>query len=92
MNTYLNGEARWRLTIWRTQTGAGHNPRAGGVEWHQCSHWSNIQVRHRYVIAALALRTDLTYDDEDDPKFVPGLISAVGKAADSCRPQNYRGN
>ncbi|MFC7304158.1 caspase domain-containing protein [Streptomyces monticola] len=91
MESYL-GEARWRLAIWHAPTGDGHTPRAAGVEWHQCSRWLIVRRRHRYVITALALRTDLALDDGSDPQVVPRLITAAEAALDACGPHIYRGD
>ncbi|MEO3782634.1 serine/threonine-protein kinase [Actinocorallia sp. B10E7] len=87
MYDYLNGDARWRLTIWCAQTGGVDVPQAGGTEWHQSFRWQHNQVFHRYVITSLAARMDHTNDGSLEPWF----SSAANKAANSCGPQNYRG-
>lgn len=82
MYSYLNGDARWNLSTWCTQSGVGAKPCIPGV-----NHGTRIEsnhVSHRYVIAAVADRTDLSADGSINP----WLNSAAGKAANSAGPQN----
>jgi DNA translocase FtsK/SpoIIIE-like protein len=77
---YLNGVARWRLTVWCAPTGVGNNPCAGELDRSlRCEHHRRF---HRYVIAATAVRTDLT----GDGTIQPWLASAARTAAFSCGP------
>jgi serine/threonine protein kinase len=83
MYNYLNGPARWQLTTWCTQTGVGSKPCIAGIDHGYRQQYNHIF--HRYVIAALANRTDLTHDGT----IGPWLASAAGQAANSSGPQNY---
>jgi serine/threonine protein kinase len=86
--TYLNGPtgARWNLTTWCTQTGVGSKPCTPGID-HGTRFQTN-RVVHRYVIAAVAHRTDLSNDASINP-----LLDSTGTgAANASGPQNYRGN
>jgi serine/threonine protein kinase len=83
--SYLNGPARWNLTIWCARTGMGSKPWIAGPDGAGFrSSWN--RVYYRYVIAAVAHRTDLSYDAD----IQPWLDSAVFEAANSSGPQNYR--
>jgi hypothetical protein len=82
---FLNGGARWNRTTWCTQTGVGSKPCIPGI-----SHGLRVsqnRVSHRYVIAAVANRTDLSNDNT----IQPWLASAAAQAANSSGPENYRG-
>ncbi|MEU9969494.1 hypothetical protein [Streptomyces malaysiensis] len=85
MYNYLNGGARWNLTTWCTQSGVGAKPCIPGIS-HGLRYESN-QISHRYVIAAVADRTDLS----NDRSIAPWLSSAAGEAANSAGPQNQSG-
>lgn len=82
---YLNGNARWSLTLWCTPTGLGAKPCASTATRFHVS--SNV-ASHRYVITAMSERTDLTTDGS----IGPWLNSAAVAAATSCGPQNYQGD
>jgi hypothetical protein len=75
MSNYLNvDQGWWRLTMWCTPTGVGNNPRVGDV--HESFRSGDANAFHRYLISAIAIRTDLTGDRTE-----PWLVSATQKAA-----------
>ncbi|MFE5028155.1 serine/threonine-protein kinase [Streptomyces sp. NPDC056656] len=85
MSNYLNGGVRWNLTTWCTQSGVGTKPCIPGIS-HGTRLGSN-QTSHRYMIAAVAVRTDLS----SDSSINPWLSSAAAEAANSAGPQNNGG-
>ncbi|CAL9370827.1 caspase family protein [Streptomyces sp. enrichment culture] len=86
MSNYLSGDARWRLTVWCTQSGVGNNPCAGNLDGSIS--FEHHRAFHRYVIAVRGVRTDLINDET----IAPWLESATHRAVMSCGPQNHRGN
>ncbi|GAB2967030.1 hypothetical protein GCM10027184_14630 [Saccharothrix stipae] len=80
---YLNGPARWNLTTWCTPSGPGSTPWIPGRD-HGYRHQYN-RIHHRYVIAAVAHRTDFSKYGG----LQPWLTSAAVGAAHASGPQNH---
>ncbi|MEV6772101.1 serine/threonine-protein kinase [Nocardia sp. NPDC051030] len=77
----LTSDLQSDLVIWHPLTGPGNNVNnAGGNNPHRMAAYS---VNHRYLITALAARTDLS----QDPAIDPWLKSAARRATETCGPQ-----
>ena len=83
MAGYFQGPARWNLTIWCTGSGAGSGPCSAGPGQHGYRSEDN-RADHRYLITAVAVRTDLS----NSPAIGPWLTSASVQATISSGPEN----
>jgi hypothetical protein len=73
-------DAEWSTSpVWCTEAGPGSAPCSGGVRNRY------ITFNHRYLVDAVAVRTDHT----TDPAVTPSLVSASKAASEAGGPQNY---
>lgn len=78
-----NGTQWWSIPTWCPESGVGHKPCAGSDGALRTRH---MRAFWRYVIDAMAVRTDLSTDDT----ITPWLQSACVEAANSSGPENYQ--
>jgi hypothetical protein len=77
-----NGTQWWSLATWCPESGVGHQPCAGSNNALRNRH---MRAFWRYVIDAVAVRTDLSNDDT----ITPWLQSASAAAVNSSGPENH---